>query len=302
MPLDPRFHVVSREISEQLGGRLVAEASQPRAIVVGDEGVEVGVAFGVIAEAAMGLQLWSAVEMLAEPAVEAFDHAIGLRPEGLGEAVGDGVLRANAVKGMLAGGFIVGLALFVDGKAVGEFGAVVGEHGVDLERKAVEETLEKAGGVCGPAIGQDLETDKAGGPVDGNIGVGAAAIERRQVFDIDVDEAGWRIGLKGNGRSFFGREASRDPVALQATVNSAARQRGIDAAPQRLGDVVERQGEGAAQLDDQGFFPGRQAGVEAVRPGRAVGDVLAGFPARDGAAVNAELAGQPALLAWLFWI
>ena len=107
-----------------------------------------------------------------------------------------------------------------------------------------------------------------------------------------MDEAGWRIGLKGNGRGFFGREASGDPVALQAPVNSAARQRGIDAAPHRLGDVVERQGEAAAQLDDQGFFPWRQAGVEAMWAGRAVGDILAGAPARHGAAMDAELAGQ----------
>ena len=119
-----------------------------------------------------GAVLRHAVEMLAEAAVEALDHAIGLRPERAGEAVGDGVLGASLVKGMLTGGFVVGLGLFVDGKAVGEFGAVVGEHGVDLERKAVEETPEKAGGGGGPAIGQDLETDKAGGPVDGNIGVG----------------------------------------------------------------------------------------------------------------------------------
>ena len=195
--MDPGLRVVFREFSEEFGGRLIVKTAQAGAIVVGDEGEEVGVAFGVIEKAAVvgGAILWHAVEMLAEAAVEALDHAVGLRPERTGEAVGDGALRASLVKGMLTGGFVVRLALFVDGKAVGEFGAVVGEHGVDLERKAVEETLEKAGGSGGPAIGQDLKTDKAGGPVDGNIGVGAAAIKRRQVFDIDVDEAGWRIGL-----------------------------------------------------------------------------------------------------------
>ena len=300
----PGAGVVSRKFSEEFGGRLIAEASQPGAIVVGDEGEQVGVTFGVIEKAAVvgGAVLRHAVEMLAEAAVEALDHAIGLRPERTGEAVGDGALRASLVKGMLTGGFVVRLGLFVDGKAVGEFGAVVGEHGVDLERKAVEETPEKAGGGGGPAIGQDLETDKAGGPVDGNIGVGAAAIERRQVFDIDVDEAGWRIGLKGNGRSFFGREATGDPVALQAPVNSAARQRGIDAAPHRLGDVVERQGEAAPQLDDQGFFPCVRLVLR--RCGRVERSATF-WRARQRATVRLWMPSSrasAALLAWLFWM
>ena len=116
-----------------------------------------------------GAVLRHAVEMLAEAAVEALDHAI-VRPERAGEAVGDGALRANSVKGMLPGGFVVGLGLFVDGKAVGEFGAVVGEHGVNFEREAVEETPEKASGGVGPAMGRIFKIDKAGGAVDGDPG------------------------------------------------------------------------------------------------------------------------------------
>jgi hypothetical protein len=34
--------------------------------------------------------------MLAEAAVEALDHAVGLRPEGLGEPVGDGARGADS--------------------------------------------------------------------------------------------------------------------------------------------------------------------------------------------------------------
>ncbi len=63
-------------------------------------------------------------------------------------------------------------------------------------------------------------------------------------------------------------------------------------APHRLDDVVERQGEAAAQLDHQGFFPLRHRRAQPVRPGRAVGDVVAGFPPGDGAAVDAEFAGE----------
>ena len=80
---EPGLRVVSGKFSEEFGGRLVTEASQPGAVVVGDEGEQVGVTFGVIEKAAVmgGAVLRHAVEMLAEAAVEALDHAIGLRPE-----------------------------------------------------------------------------------------------------------------------------------------------------------------------------------------------------------------------------
>jgi hypothetical protein len=78
------------------------------------------------ATAAMGAQSRSAAEMLAETAVEAFDHAVGLRAERPGQTVSNPTLGANAIEGMLAGGFFVRLGLFVDGEAVGELGAVVG--------------------------------------------------------------------------------------------------------------------------------------------------------------------------------
>src|SRR5438445_1982359 len=160
---DPRLRVVSREFSEELGGCMVIETSQAGTIVVGDEGMEVGVAFLVVAKAAVvgGAVLRQAVEMLAEAAVEALDHAVALRPEGLGEAVGDGSLGAEPVEGVGAGGFVVGLGFLIDGKAVGEFGAVVGQDGVHRQREAVEKALEKTGGGGGTAIGEDFERDKA---------------------------------------------------------------------------------------------------------------------------------------------
>ena len=159
---------MSREFSEEVGRSLVVETSQTGAIVVGDEGVEVGVAFGMAEKAAVvgGAVLRHPGKMLAEAAVEALDHAVGLWPEGLSEAVGDGALGAEPVEGVGAGGFVVGLGFFVDGEAVGEFGAVVGQDGVDRKREAVEKALEKPGGGGGPAIGEDFETDKAGGAID----------------------------------------------------------------------------------------------------------------------------------------
>ena len=83
-------------------------------------------------------------------------------------------------------------------------------------------------------------------------------------------------------------------MPLQAAVDGAARQRGIEAAPHRLGDVVERQGEAAAQLNDQGFFPIRHHRGQPMRTGRAVEELGARLPPRHGPAVDAELAGQRA--------
>ena len=167
-PNDPGLRVVSREFSEEFGGCQIVEGSQPGAIVIVDEAMQVGVAFGMVNKAAVmgGAVLWHAAQMLAKPAVEALDHAVGLWPERLGEAVGDGAFGAEPVEGMGARGFVVGLGFFVDGEAIGELGAVIGEDGVDRQREAVDKARQKAGGGGGAAIGEDFEIDKAGGAID----------------------------------------------------------------------------------------------------------------------------------------
>jgi hypothetical protein len=59
--------------------------------------------------------------------------------------------------------------------------------------------------------------------------------QRRQVFYIDMDEAGWSVGLEGDGRRRL-REAGGPAVALEAAVHAAAREFGVEAAPHRLDD------------------------------------------------------------------
>ena len=255
----PGEGVVSREFSEEFGGCLVTETSQSGAVVVGDEGVEVGIAFGMVEKAAVvgGAVLRHAAEMFANAAVEALDHTVGLRPEGLGEAVGDGARGADPVEGVVARGSVLGFGFLVDGEAVGELGAVVGQDGVDLERKGVEEAGEETGRSSGAAIGQYFEIDKAGGTIDCDIGVAAPAAQRRQVFDIDVDEPGRGLGLEGDRRRLLRGQAGGQAVALEAAMHAAARQLRVEATSHRLDDVVERQRQAAAQLDDQGFFPWR---------------------------------------------
>ena len=116
--MDPGLRVVSGEFSEELGGCLIVKASQPGAIIVGDKAVQVGVAFGMVVKAAVvgGAVLRDVGEMLADAAVEAFDHAVGLRPERLGEAMGDGVAGAGAVERVLARGSAVGFSFLSTAK------------------------------------------------------------------------------------------------------------------------------------------------------------------------------------------
>ncbi len=125
----------------------------------------------MVAKAAMGTQLRSAVEMLAEAAVEALDHVVGLRAKRADQSVSNPTLGADAIEGMLAGGFVVRFGLFVDGEAIGKFGAVVGQHGMNSKREAGEKALDKPGRGVSPAIGQDFEGDEAGGAVDRDPGL-----------------------------------------------------------------------------------------------------------------------------------
>ena len=287
---------MSREFSEEFGGRLIVKTAQAGAIVVGDKGVEIRIAFGMVEKAAVvgGAVLRPAAEMVAEAAIEALDHAVGLRAKGADEAVRDRMPGADAVKGVIAGRFVVRLAFLVDGEAIGERGAIVGQDGVDGEREAVEEARQETSGGLGPAIGEDFAVDKAGGTVDRDISVTAVAVKRRQVLDIDMDKPRRGVGLEGGGRRCFRGKAGGQTVALQAPVDGAARQLLIDAAPHRFDDVVERQGKAAAQLDDQAFFPLGHRRGQPMRTGRAIDHILTVFPAGYGSAMDAELAGQHA--------
>ena len=106
---------MSRKFSKELGRSLVVETSQTGAIVAGDESVEAGIAFGMAEKAAVvgGAVLRHPGKMLAEAAVEALDHAVGLRPEGLGEPVGDGARGADPGKGVVGSRVCPGVLPFL---------------------------------------------------------------------------------------------------------------------------------------------------------------------------------------------
>ena len=143
--MDPCVRVWSREIGEGLKGSKVAEAFEAGAIVVSHETVEEGVAIGVAREgapcaAAFGL----AADSFSDTAVEALDETVGLRPVRSGQAVINLVVGADQIERVLAGRPARRLVLHIDGKAVGELGAVIGQDSVNAIWEVGQESPEKA--------------------------------------------------------------------------------------------------------------------------------------------------------------
>jgi hypothetical protein len=253
---------------------------------------DAGVAIGMVDEGAPGAAtLLLAADGLGDAPVEAFDHAVGLRVIGLGQTVIDAALLAELVKGMVAGRFPGRLVLLVDGEAVGELGAVVGQDGMNLVREVGQEAFEEAGRSGSVPPGMDLDIDVAGGAVDGDKGITGAALQGRQVLQVHMNEAdAGRLEGAGLRLVRFGKPA--DAVALQAAVNGAAGQLGIDAPLHHLDDIVQRQLQRRPQLADRPLFDGRQAGDEVVRPVRAVLDRRPVAPAIDRGFADPEFSRQ----------
>ena len=68
-----------------------------------------------------------ALQHLLDPAVEALDHAVGLRMRGRGQSVLDAEVGAELIEFVLAGG-----NTFVQAEqAISEFAAIIGENGAD---------------------------------------------------------------------------------------------------------------------------------------------------------------------------
>jgi len=88
----PGLRVVSREIVEELDRAFVFEASQAGSVIGVDEVADVGVSLFVVVEAVFASVAAVGrfgVKVILEASVEALDHAVGLGPEGPGEAMPD---------------------------------------------------------------------------------------------------------------------------------------------------------------------------------------------------------------------
>src|SRR5579859_1888940 len=137
-------------ISEDLDWSEVSETLETRSIVVVDEAIEEGISLGVRDEEAMsGGPLWLSTDGFDDATVEAFDQAVGLRPIGFGQAVVNVVFGADPIEGMAAGRSIARLVLHVDGEAVSELAAIVGQDGVQAVREVGNEAAEESRGGVG---------------------------------------------------------------------------------------------------------------------------------------------------------
>ena len=241
--------------------------------VLGECGVEVG-----------GTGEAGLPEQVADSAVEAFDHAVGLWVSGWAQTVLDVQGQARHIEHMLARGRPV-----FAGETVSELTAVVGEdvqdsHGCD----AAEATQEVHAAALG-LIAVAAHIDPPRGPVDGNEQVTPMGLIGHlwEVLDIDVQEAGLvvlerleRLDLALN----FGLKALEvgDIMAAQATIKPRARDRRVDELPGHGQQVIEGQQQRAAQLHDEQLLTRTQGSGQGVRAVRAVLRVVAPLPLAGG--------------------
>jgi hypothetical protein len=230
-------------------------------------------------------------DSFGDAAVEAFDETVGLWPIRSGQAVIDLVGGADEIERMLAGGPAGRFVLHVDGKAIGELSAVVGQDGVNAIWEVGQEPPEEAGRSLAIAPAMDFDIDVAGGAVDCDEGIAFAPLQGGQMLQIDMNEADNRL-FKDADAGLVRLLALADAMALQATMDGAAGQLVVDAASHHLDDIVQRQLQRRPQFADQRLFHGRQIRRQPVRPMRAVADSGPAAPATDRGLADAEFTRQ----------
>jgi hypothetical protein len=290
--IPPRESVWSRRISEGLKWSEVSEAFEACSIVVANEAVKEGVAILVRHEQAVSdAAFWLSAYGFDDAAIEALDQAVGLWPIGLGQAMINLVLSADTIERMPTGGPIERLVLHVDGEAICELAAIVGQDGMNLMGEVGEEAIEES--CCGIAVApwMDLQIDVSRGAIDSDKGIAPAALQCRQVLEIDVDEADGGLLEDADGGLVRLRPAA-ETMALEATMNGAARELGIDAAAHHFGDVVERQVQLGAQFADQRLLDRGEAGGQFLGDVRAIGDYRTPTPPPDRGFADTKLNRQ----------
>jgi len=237
--------------------------------VLGERGIEVGSA----GEAGL-------LDQVADAAVEALDHAVGLGAPGWAKAVLDAHRRAGHIEHVAARGR-AGLA----GEAVGELAAVVGQDVLDFHGcDALEAAQEVDAAVLG-LVAVAAHVDPARGAVDGHEQVAPMGLigHLREVLDVHMQEARGVV-LEGLERLDLALDLRLkalevgDLVAAQAAVQSGSRDVGVDELPGDSQQVIQGQQQHAAQLDDEQFLANAQCRGEDVGAMRSILRVIAAFP------------------------
>lgn len=231
------------------------------------------------------------LQHLLKPAVEPLDHAVGLWRARPGESVLNAQAVTQEVEFVIARG-VLGAAAE---QPVGELLAVVGQDGADHKRRCLGQLLEEAASGCGRLAPLDRDEHPAGGTVNGHEHVAARGFVGHlgQVLHVDVDVSRL-IGLEGLGRRSLGRR-------LGPLVNASAHQHPVQGRPthHRVDEfahhgkqVVQRQAQLLAQVDNPFLLPSVQRGLQPMRRVAAVFHRVAMFPALNGGAADAVLRSQ----------
>ena len=128
------------------------------------------------------------VDDLADAAIEAFDHAVGVRVTRRNQSMFDHQLLAQHVKDMLAARDTLAAdrVFFLAGQTVGELAAVVTEQFDDGDRASVFQFEQEVGAAAVALVGIDFHEGLALGAVNGDEQVTVFGFVRplRQVLDI----------------------------------------------------------------------------------------------------------------------
>ena len=159
-----------------------------------------------------------------------------------------------------------------------------------------QEACHGGGDTGGGAVGHDLDPGEAGHAFYGDEDVFAPAVELGQIAQVDMDIA---EGCRLEGRRSFRTELplrrsqpAGKPGAPQRGPDRAAREAGIDAAVDDLGDVVEAEAGQPAQVCDDRLLDRRRRLTEVVAHMAAVRRTRPAAPAPDRRLGNAKAPRQ----------
>ena len=272
-PLDEQVGPASAPLLECLNGREMIESPLGNAVVVGGRVMgQRDLEFFGAGEAGLG-------DDLADAAVEALDHAVGLGVAWRAQPVLDSKRLAALVEGMLAAG-----GSGPAGEPVGELAAVVGQHGLDLHRRGLTEPAQEVRTAGLALVGVDAQEHPACGAVDGHEQVASRRLvgHLRQVLDVHMHEARLvvleRLGRRRGVADEFGLQRAQvgHAVTAQAAVQARAGGVRVDELARDDQQIIQRQQDQAAQLDHDGLLRGGERRAQGVR---TVGEILGRFTA-----------------------
>ena len=182
----------------------------------------------------------------------------------------DTALLTEAIKRMVAGGPAGRLVLHVDGEAVGELGAVVGQDGINLVREVGQEALQEGGCRLAVPSGMDLDIDVAGSAIDRDKGIALVALQGRQMLQIDVDKPILAVskmptfGLSGLGRALIPWRCRQRWMALRDS--SALTHRCITSTMSSSGNCSDVRSSQTSRLRSPTDWSARSLAYAAGRP------------------------------------